>query len=187
MKKEIGGIITVLIAIFVVIAVIIVGPWVGGQNPFYNPQESLPHLAAPSVVPGEQVNVTVVDNLSMSVTGFFHTMSPHNSPTTFDFTIDMIVNNTGPTAIDDFHIVKVTVFDQNYTPVYTFGVVPYANLTISGNYTTVHEIRNDRDMVTIPSDFMWSSYIFARVLITFDGATEVILTTPLTMFLHAIE
>ena len=187
MKKEVGGIIAALVAIFVVIAVIIVGPWIGGQNPYYNPQESLPHLAAPAEIPGDQVNATEIGNLTLSVTGFFNTMSPHSSPTTFFFALDVIVNNTGTLSIGDFQVVKVTIFYENATPVYTFGTLPIGNSTIPPSSVLTLDYENDRDMITIPHSLMIASHVFARVLVTFNVDTEVILTTPMTFLPHAVE
>jgi hypothetical protein len=191
LRKEAVGIAAVILAIIVVIAIIIVGPWPRGynppSNPSYNPKESLPHIASPPEAPGEYVNATVVGNLSMNVSGHFYTMDLHNSPATFDFSIDIFVNNTGVTAVSDFHVVKVTVFNENATPIYTFGVVPDSNYTVDGNSSWTNEYQNDRDMVEIPAGFLWAQYVFARVLLTLHSETEVILTTPLTEFWHAIE
>jgi hypothetical protein len=147
----------------------------------------LPHIASPSEAPGEYVNATVVGNLSISVTGSFYTMVPHNYPATFDFTIQVNVNNTGHSSIDDFQVVKVTMFYEDAKPVYTFGVVPDRVFIIEGDSTWVQEYQSDRDMVEIPSNFLWAPQTFARVLVTFDNGTEGILTTPLTSFGHAIE
>ncbi|MFW9833987.1 MAG: hypothetical protein ACFFEK_08340 [Candidatus Thorarchaeota archaeon] len=187
MRKESVGIVAVILAIIVVIAIIILGPWPRGYNPYYNPQESLPHIAAPTEIPGEYVNDTIVGNLSMSVSGSFYTIIPHNSPATFEFTIDIFVNNTGVTSVSDFHVVKVTVFNENATPIYTFGVVPDSNFTIAGSSTWTNEYQSDRDMVEIPADFLWAQYAFARVLLTYYGNAGLVLTTPLTEFWHAIE
>ncbi|MGD9396784.1 MAG: hypothetical protein PVJ05_10175, partial [Candidatus Thorarchaeota archaeon] len=142
---------------------------------------------SPSDAPGEYVNATVVGNLSMSVTGSFYTMVPHNFPATFDFTIQVSVNNTRHTSIDDFQVVKVTMFYEDATPVYTFGVVPDSAFTIAADSIWVQEFQNDRDMVSIPSEFLWAPQTFARALVSFDNGTEAILTTPLTSFGHAIE
>lgn len=172
----------VIIGVFVVIRF---------QIPYYtwyNPQESLSHLPAPSSVPGEHVNATINGNLSISVIGSFYTMRPHIGPSTFDFTIDVRVNNTGDSPVTDFHVVKVTMFYESATPFYTFGVVPDSNLTISANnFTWIQEYRNDRDMVSIPSHLFHEYNVFARVLVTFDVENEIILTTPLTSLGHAIE
>jgi len=186
-RKETVGVLAIGLIILLVVGIVILGPWTGGQNPFYNPQESLPHIAAPSETPGEQVNATVVGSLSMSVSGSFHTMAPHNGPMTFDFTIDVTVNNSGLTAIDDFHVVKVTVYDVNATPMYTFGVVSDTNYTIAADSTWTEDYVNDRDVISWPSDFWWAESIFAQVLVTFNSSTEIILTTPMTSFWHAIE
>jgi hypothetical protein len=187
LNKEKVGIISVVVIMIMIIAIIIYGPWKGGIDPYYNPQESLPHIASPSDAPGEYVNATVVGNLSMSVTGSFYTMVPHNFPATFDFTIQVSVNNTRHTSIDDFQVVKVTMFYEDATPVYTFGVVPDSAFTIAADSIWVQEFQNDRDMVSIPSEFLWAPQTFARALVSFDNGTEAILTTPLTSFGHAIE
>jgi hypothetical protein len=97
------------------------------------------------------------------------------------------VNNTGITAIDDFQVVKVTVFYENATPVYTFGAVPEGNSTISADTILVLEYENDRDMITVPNSLLGAGQVFARVLVTFDANSEVILTTPMTMISHFIE
>ena len=187
MKREVAGFIAILAIVIVIVAVVVLGPWYANSTPWYNPEESLPHLATPAEVPGEQVNATVIGNLSLSVSGSFYTMSPHNGPSTFSFTIDVRVNNTRVAALDDFHVEKVTIFNVNATPVYSFGVEPDGNFSIAANTTWVRAFQNDRDMVSIPPDFLWATYTFARVLVTFDGSTEAILTTPLTMMGHAIE
>ena len=186
MKKDVAGFAATLVIIVVIVTVVILGPWSEGSTPWYNPEESLPHLSAPAEVPGEYVNDTLIGTVGFGLTASFHTMAPHNGPSTFSFTIDIIVNNTGGT-IDDFHAVKVTIFDVNATPVYTFGVEPDSNFTIAANSTWTESYQKDRDMVSIPSDFRWAQYAFARILVTFDNSKEVILTTPLTQVWHAIE
>jgi hypothetical protein len=155
--------------------------------PWYSPQEGLPHLPAPDMVPGESVNRTIIGNLSMGVTGFFSTMQPHVAPSTFDFTIDMSVNNTGYTPVTNFQVVKVTMFYENATPFYTFGVTPANNLTIPADSIWVQDYSNDRDMVSIPTDLFFTQFVFARVLVSFDIGHEIILTSPLTWLAHAVE
>ncbi len=187
MKKEVGGIAAIIVIIIVIGTIIFLGPWNGGQNPYYNPQESLPHLAAPAEIPGDQVNATVIGDLTLSVTGFFSTMSTHSAPTTLNFDLDIIVNNTGSSGIDDFQVVKVTVYYENATPIYTFGVDPEGNSTILAGSILTLEYENDRDMITVPWSLISASYVFARVLVTYDVNTEVILTTPMTELPHAME
>lgn len=187
LKKEVGGIAAVIVTIIVLVTIILVGPWNGGQNLFYNPEESLPHLASPAEIPGDQVNATVIGDLSLSVTGFFYTISTHSTPTTLNFDLDIIVNNTGASSIDDFQVVKVTVYYENATPVYTFGVEPDENSTIPADSTLTLEYENDRDMISVPWSLISASYVFARVLIIYDGNTEIILTTPMTELPHAME
>jgi hypothetical protein len=187
LKKEVGGIVAAVVVSIVVITVIVMIPPYTGMPSWYNPEESLPHLAAPGEVPGDQVNVTLIGNLSLGITGFFSTMTPHQFPSTFSFTIELSANNTGDSSIDDLHVVKVTIFYENATPVYTFGVVPDSNLTIPENSTMNRDYQNDRDMVSIPSSFMNAQYVFARVLVTYNADTEIIITTPLTGLMHAIE
>jgi hypothetical protein len=187
MKREAAAIVAIILAILVVATLVVYGPWSQQPSPFYNPEESLPHLAAPTEIPGDEVNATTVGDLSLSVTGSFYTMSPHISPTTFDFDLDIFVNNTGSSSIDDFQIVKVTIFLENATPVYTFGVLPEGNSTIQASSVRTLECENDRDMVTIPHSLMIASQIFARVLVTFNVDSEVILTTPMSSVSHVIE
>ena len=114
-------------------------------------------------------------------------MSPHRSPTTFDFSLDVVVNNTGVVDIEDFHIVKVTIFYENASPVYTFGVLPGGNSTINATSVVTLQCVNDGDMTSIPSELMMATQVFARVLVTFNVGAEVILTTPMTSLGHAIE
>lgn len=187
MKKEVAGFIAILAIIIIIVAVVVLGPWFESSTPWYNPEESLPHLDGPAEVPGDHVNATVVGNLSLSVTGFFHTMEPHRFPSTFTFDLDVNVNSTRVTDIDDFHVVKVTIFYENATPVYTFGATPEGNSTIPAGSILIFEYENDRDMITVPWSLLRAGQIFARVLVTFDVDTAVILTTPLTLIAHAIE
>ena len=169
MRKEEAGVLAAIVIIVVISAVIVVGPWNRGQNPFFNPVESLPHIEAPVEIPEEQVNATEFENLTMSVTGFFHTMSPHSSPTTFGFSLDIIVNNTGMIEVDDFQVLKVTIFYENATPVYTFGVVPSGNTTINGSSVVTLHRQNDGDMTSVPYHLLTATQVFARVLVTFNG------------------
>jgi hypothetical protein len=186
LKKEVGGIIAAVVIAIVVVTFVVMQPPDIGWPSWYNPEESLPHLATPGEIPGYEVNATIVGNLSLDVTGFFSTMSPHQAPSTFSFTIDLIANNTGDSNVE-LHVVKVTIFYENGTPVYTFGVDPDSNITIPVNTTMSLDYQNDRDMVSIPSNLWGTQYVFARVLVTIDVVTEIILTTPLTQLLHAIE
>ncbi len=149
LKRELAAIIAIIIAILVVAALVAYGPWLQQPSPFYNPEESLPHLAAPEEIPGDEVNATALGSLSLSVTGSFYTMSPHTSPSTFDFYLDIVVNNTGSSSIDDFQIVKVTIFYENATPVYTFGVLPEGNSTIQTSSVRTLECENDRDILIV--------------------------------------
>jgi len=187
LKREEGGILALLVIIILLVTVVVLGPWSGNPSPYYNPGESLSHLAAPGEIPGDQVDPIVVGNLTLSVTGVFFTMSPHNNPATFSFDLDLIVNNTGSVIIDDFQVVKVTLFYENATPVYTFGAIPENNSTIQADSILTFEYENDRDMIAVPSSLLIASYVFARVLVTFDVDTEVVLTTPMTSIPHAIE
>jgi len=187
LKREEGGIIAVLVIIILIVTVVVLGPWSGNPSPYYNPGESLSHLAAPGEIPGDQVDPIVVGNLTLSVTGFFFTMSPHNNPATFSFDLDVSVNNTGAVSIDDFQVVMVTIFYENAVPVYTFGAIPENNSTIPADSILTLEYENDRDMITVPSNLLIASYVFARVLVTFDVDTEVVLITPMTSIVHAIE
>jgi hypothetical protein len=191
LRKEEGGIIAT-VAMIIILILVIAGwprgpPWSNGPSPFYNPGESLPHLPAPGEIPGEQVDPTVMGDLNLNVTGYFQTVVPHRYPTTFSFNLDISVNNTGTTAIDDFQVVKMTVFYENATPFYTFGAVPEENSTIPADTILVLEYENDRDMITVPSSLLSVWQVFARVLVTFDTHTEVILTTPMTAIAHFIE
>lgn len=187
LKREEGGIIATLVVIILIVTVVVFGPWSGGPSPYYNPGESLSHLAAPGEIPGDQVDPIVVGNLTLSVTGVFFTMSTHNNPATFSFDLEVSVNNTGAVIIDDFQVVKVTLFYENATPVYTFGAIPENNSTIPADSILTLDYENDRDMIAVPSNLLIASYVFARVLVTFDVDTEVVLTTPMTSIVHAIE
>ncbi|MHA1964137.1 MAG: hypothetical protein ACXACG_02860 [Candidatus Thorarchaeota archaeon] len=187
MKREEGGIIAIIFTIIVIVAIVLVGPWSGGLTPWYNPGESLPHLPAPGEIPSEQVEPVVMGNLTLSATGGFYTMRPHQGPATFSLNLYILVNNTGSTAVDDFQAVKVTLFYENATPVYTFGTEPEGNSTIPSGSILNLEYKNDRDMIDLPSDLFDTWQVFARVLVTFDGNIEVILTTPMTSMGHAIE
>jgi len=187
LKREEGGIIATLSIIILIITIVVLGPWSGGPSPNYNPGESLSHLAAPGEIPGIQIDPIVVGNLTLSVTGSFYTMSPHNGPATFSFHLDVNVNNTGTEIVDDFQVVKVTLFYENAEPVYTFGAIPENNSTIPADSILLLEYENDRDMITVPSNLLIASIVFARVLVAFDVDTEVVLTTPMTNIAHAIE
>jgi len=186
LKREQGGIIAIGVIILIVV-VGVVGPWSQSPNPWYNPGESLPHLPAPGQIPGEEVNPVVIGNLSLSITGFFYTMMPHQGPATLSLVLIVDINNTGLSAVYDFRAVKVTLFYENGTPVYTFGTAPEGNFTIPANSTLNLEYENDRDMLAIPAELFNASLVFIRVLVTFGENTEVILTSPMTSMGHAIE
>ncbi|MFW9793622.1 MAG: hypothetical protein ACFFEE_04940 [Candidatus Thorarchaeota archaeon] len=149
--------------------------------------ESLPHLPAPTGVPGYDIEEIVAGNLTLSVTGYFETMEPHIGPNTFSFTINVNVTNNGTTGIDDFNVDRVTIFYDNNTPVYTFGVVPSENTTIGADSNQILDYTKDRDMVVVPMNLLRAAEIFARVSIIFNIDTQVILTTPLTQIPYAIE
>jgi hypothetical protein len=67
LKKDGGCIIATLVGILIIIMVIMVAPWPMRPTQWYNPKESLPHLAAPEEVPGSEVSATIVGNLSLGV------------------------------------------------------------------------------------------------------------------------
>ena len=153
----------------------------------YNPQESLEHLPAPEDPPSLSVNETNVGDITLSSKASFSTMEPHLSPNTFSFTLHLNVTNNGTSIINDLHVERLTIFYEDSTPVYTFGLLPSENVTISAESSRILEYQKDRDMMEVPSRLLTESQAFASVRVTFSNDIEVILTTPLAYIGHAIE
>ena len=177
-----------ILVIGVCILLVVIG-FMGRILPPGLPPRILPELDPLPVLevePGyDQIQIEV-DNVTLSTQVQFFIFMPHNGYNTFSFHLEINVTNEGPSNIDDFNATKASVFFSNSTLLYTFGLLPFDYATIE-----VGERRNlgyeaDRDMPVVLG-ILGSEDLYLRVLVTFDSNTEIILTTPLTSIMVAIE
>ncbi|MHA2423497.1 MAG: hypothetical protein ACXAEF_01845 [Candidatus Thorarchaeota archaeon] len=177
-----------IVAIGVCVLVVGIGFW-NVFSPTLPERRLLPELdplEAPEEPPGlEQVPVSI-DNVTLGALVQFFMFMPHSGYNTFHFHLEINVTNNGVSPITDFNATIASVFFENSTLLYTFGLAPKENQTIP-----VAERRNltydeDRDIPIVYSN-LGGNYFYLRVLVTFNINTQIIVTTPLTPIAVAIE
>jgi hypothetical protein len=96
------------------------------------------------------------------------------------------VTNEGSSSLSNFDAVKATVFFQNNSLLYTFGLTPLENYSIATGEERVLNYENDRNMPEVLSKLQFE-FLYLRVLVMYNSSEEVIITTPLTSILVAVE
>ncbi|MFW9833990.1 MAG: hypothetical protein ACFFEK_08355 [Candidatus Thorarchaeota archaeon] len=152
-------------------------------------QQELPifdSLSPSNVLPSQDSFWVNVGNLSISARISCYVTDTHRSDS-FEVTLNLRINNTGPSNIVDFHPVKLSIFNDDNWHYFTFGLVPSTNRTIEAlsNVSLLYE--GDRILDTIEG-IAESGYVIAygRVLISFSGY-ETIITTSTYEHVFPIE
>lgn len=140
----------------------------------------------PGIVPGDVMNPVTVDNVTFLASVKFHMFLPHNGYNTFQFIIDVNATNHGESTIDDLNATKASVFFENTTLLYTFGLKPILSYTLDVGEQRVFTYEEDRDMPTVLGSLQFE-ILYLRVHLTFGADSEVIVTTPLTQPIAAME
>jgi hypothetical protein len=136
--------------------------------------------------PGEEIVPFKVDNITFSVQSKFFMILPHRAPNHFSFDLVINVTNEGSSSLSNFDAVKATVFFQNNSLLYTFGLTPLENYSIATGEERVLNYENDRNMPEVLSKLQFE-FLYLRVLVMYNSSEEVIITTPLTSILVAVE
>ncbi|TFG12373.1 hypothetical protein EU537_09425 [Candidatus Thorarchaeota archaeon] len=144
-------------------------------------------LPAPPRAPGYIVNPVQVQDLQMNAImdnlrgaigheGYYHLG--------FDLTVN--VSNLGASDITDFDTVKATLFRQNLSIIYTFDLSYRKNRTVQAESRNLFLYEIHSKFVPRGRFRAYEEDLFLRVLVTFDGSNEAIVTTPLTPIRVAI-
>jgi hypothetical protein len=155
-----------------------------GPTPRILPE--LDPLQAPEEPPDFQQVPVSIDNVTLGALVQFFMFMPHSGLNTFGFHLEINVTNDGTSSIVDFNATKASVFFENSTLLYTFGLEPKENQTIPVGERRNLGYEEDRDMPIVYSGFDYPP-LYLRVLVIFNSNTEIIVTTPLTYLQIAIE
>lgn len=157
--------------------------------PFEDNRRLLPELdplPSSEITPGDSVDPIIIDNLTFQARVQFHIFMPHNGYNTFRFILDLNVTNNGPYVIDNLNATKASVFFENSTHLYTFGLISLLNYTLDPDRSRVFTYGEDRDMPIVLGKLGFET-LYMRVHITFGTGSEVIVTTPLSTIMVAME
>lgn len=106
------------------------------------------------------------------------------------FSVDLYlrVNNTGSNNLQDFHLVKLSIFNEDNEHYFTFGLLPSTNITIDAHSNITKWYEGDRTLDTIRTITPEQGQIkaYGRVLISYLGH-EIIVTTPMYENFYPIE
>ena len=134
-------------------------------------------LPPSNFLPGGNPFWTSIHNLSISGRISCYVQDTHRSDY-FDVTLYLRINNTGASDVEDFHPVKLSVFNDDHWHYFTFGLVPSTNASIAAfsNVSLIYE--GDR----ILNDIMGISesghvIAYGRVLISYCGYEATITTS----------
>ena len=136
--------------------------------------------------PCEEIVPFKIDNFTFSAQSKFFMMLPHRPPNHFSFDLVINVTNEDSSSLSNFDAVKATVFFQNNSLLYTFGLTPLENYSIDAGEVRVLNYENDRNMPIVLSKLQFE-LLYLRVLVMYNSSEEVIITTPLTSILVAVE
>lgn len=153
------------------------------DEPILPPLDPLPPAGE---TPGDEIIPVTIDNVTFSALAKFYLMLPHRSPNHFTFDLEINVTNNGLTALNHLDAVKASVFHQNNFLLYTFGLTPAENYTVAIGEDGVFNYDNDRKMPDVPSSLQ-NEFLYLRVLVIYNSSEQVIITSPLTNILVAIE
>jgi hypothetical protein len=136
--------------------------------------------------PGVEANPLTIDNITFSAHVEFFMLLPHRPPNHFSFDLDINVTNTGSSSLNNFDAVKASVFFQNNSILYTFGLIPSENYSIAAGEERTLNYENDRNIPDVLSKLQ-SELLYLRVLVMYNSNKQVIITSPLTNIIVAIE
>ncbi|MCK5239354.1 MAG: hypothetical protein KAR33_07405 [Candidatus Thorarchaeota archaeon] len=127
-----------------------------------------------------------IDNVILRAEVQFFMFMPHSGYNTFQFHLEINITNNADTPITNFNATKASVFFENSTLLYTFGLEPTEYQTIPTNESRNLAYEEDRDMPVVYSNLA-GNQLYLRVHVTFNNITYIILTTALTPIAVAIE
>ena len=182
-NTAIGILVAVILTSSVIVGILIQNP------PFVDNRRILPELdplPPAETTPGQTVDPVTVDNVTFQASVQFHMFLPHNGFNTFHFILDVNVTNNGQSTIDNLNATKASVFYENSTLLYTFGLEYILYYTLNPSDQRSFTFEEDRDMPTVLGELGFE-LLYLRVYLTFGEDSEVILTTPLTQPLVAME
>jgi len=143
-------------------------------------------LPSANETPSEKIIPLTINNVTFSALAKFYLFMPHRPPNTFSFNLEINVTNEGSSLLNHFDAVRASVFFQNNSLLYTFGLTPSDNYTIAVGEERVLNYGNDRAMPVVRSKLQNENY-YLRVLVIYNSSQQVIITSPLTNILVAIE
>jgi hypothetical protein len=183
-QKRAAQILVALICIgFVILGIMVRFYPLVPDEPILPPLDPLPPA---DETPGEEIIPTTIDNVTFSAKAVFFMFLPHRPPNQFSFDLEINVTNDGLTPLTHLDAVKASVFFQNNSLLYTFGLTPAENYTIESGEEQVLNYDNDHKMPNVLSRLQ-SELLYLRVLVTYNSTTQAIITSPLTNILVAIE
>jgi hypothetical protein len=183
-QKRTSQILLVVICIgFIIIGLIVRYYPTTPNRPNLPPLDPLPAAAE---TPSDEIIPLTVDNATYSAFAIFFLLMPHYPPNIFNFYLEVNVTNGGTSPLYDFDAVKASVFFQNNSHLFTFGLTPPDNYTIAVDEERVLNYENDRQMPVVLSKLQNKNY-YLRVLVTYNSVHQVIITSPLANIQVAIE
>ena len=149
--------------------------------PIYDP------LSPSNTTPNSEPFWINIGNVSICARLFCVVYDTHSSDF---FSVDLYlrVNNTGPDNLQDFHPVKLSIFNENHEHYFTFGLIPSTNITIDAysNVTEWYEGDRTLDTIQVVTPHLGHIKAYGRVLISYSGY-EVIVTTAMYEDFYPIE
>lgn len=156
-------------------------------QPIPNLLEPLIPLPAASELPSNESFWTEHNNVSFSADVFYFPLRAHAGDH-FELTLTLRVNNTNPDALLNFTAVKISVFTDDHSHFYTFGLLPSESVTISGVSTVTLTYTEDRDIESLDDLFTdFSGYLYSRIELSYEGVPSTIINSPTTLVFMAIE
>jgi hypothetical protein len=183
-QKRIVYILVVLICIgFVILGIIVRFYPLVPDEPILPPLDPLPPA---DETPGDVIAPITLENITFSALAEFFVLLPHHPPNHFHFDLEVNITNEGSSPLNDFDAVKASVFIQNNTLLYTFGLIPAENYTVAVGEERVLKYENDRNIPNLPASVQ-DKELYLRVLVMYNTSQEVIITTPVASILVAVE
>jgi hypothetical protein len=136
--------------------------------------------------PSEEIVPLKINSITFSAQSEFFMMLPHRPPNHFSFDLVINLTNEDSSSLSNFNAVKATVFFQNNSLLYTFGLTPLENYSIAAGEKRILNYENDRNMPVVLSKLQFE-LLYLRVLVMYNSSEEVIITTPLNSILVAVE
>lgn len=131
------------------------------------------------------IETITVESLTLNATGYISGMIPHSGPITFHVYLTINITNNGIENVTDFHAIKMSLYYPSSGLFYTFSFSSASNFTILAGESLTLILANKETL--LDTSFSIGSFVYARVLVSFDTNQECILTTPLLDGIFAIE